>query len=35
MYDLYVKVCLGFKGNWILLSFDEIEFDFVTYISYN
>jgi hypothetical protein len=30
MYDLYVRVCLGLRGNWILLSFDEIDFDFIT-----
>ena len=32
MYDLYVRDCLGFekKMNYIL-SFDEIDFDLVTY----
>ena len=29
IYDLYAKVCLGFEKNWILLLYDEIEFDFV------
>ena len=30
IYDLYVRVCLWFEGNWFYLSFDKIEFDFVT-----
>jgi hypothetical protein len=28
-YYMYVSICLGFGGNWICLSFNEIEFDFV------
>jgi hypothetical protein len=27
---LYVRVCIKFKRNWFYLSFDEIEFDFIT-----
>jgi hypothetical protein len=32
---LYARVCLGFKENWILLSFDEIKFDFFNSCIYN
>jgi hypothetical protein len=35
IYDLYVSVCLWFEGNWFYLSFDKIEFNFVTYVYYN
>jgi hypothetical protein len=33
--DLYVRVCLEFRRNWFYLSFDEIKFDFITYMFYN
>jgi len=30
MHDLYVRVYIKFERNWFYLSFDEIEFDFIT-----
>jgi hypothetical protein len=35
MYNFYVRVCLIFRGNWISLSCDEIEFDIIIYVCYN
>ena len=35
MYDLYIQGLFEILKNYICLSFDKIEFDFVTYMFYN